>query len=352
MSTTVTSLHPVRWAAAILVGLPVLLFVTGLVAEITQHREFAQSMRNALRYILLAEFSLFLVLAMVGAVYERRSQARDLRLYPPPGRLIDIGGYNLHLYCTGEGSPTVVLEHGLDGSFLDWRLVQPQIARFARVCSYDRAGYGWSSRSPKARIPSVMAEELHTLLANAGERPPFILVGHSMGAFDVLMYAHRYQEEVAAIVLVDGSHPDEPLAFPWRQKLELRFLQLTTPFGLPRWRNWCGGQDPALRPLRASVNCKSRVFRTHYEQWSAWASAAAEVRGLPHALNCPLILISRDPARGRNALAEQHWTQLQKKLLQLSPSSRQIIAEGSGHAVPGQRPDIIVEAVREFVKPK
>jgi pimeloyl-ACP methyl ester carboxylesterase len=195
-----------------------------------------------------------------------------------------------------------------------------------------------------------MVEELHTLLSNRGEHPPFIMVGHSMGAFDALMYAHRYPHEVAAVVLVDGSHANDSLPFPWKQKLELRFLQFTVPFGLPRWRGWCDGRDEVLRPLTAAVNCKSRVFRTHYEQWAAFPKAAAEIRDLPQSLTCPLAVISRDPQRGRNALAEQHWAELQKRLLQWSPNSTQVIADGSGHGIPVQRPDIIVEVVRKLAE--
>ena len=350
MPATHSLLHPVRWAAILALAIPFLLLVAATLASLSRHWDAARSFRHGLRYTLLIELSLLLLLAVCGAIYERASQVRDLRLFPPPGRLIGVNGYRFHLYCTGEGSPTVVLEHGLDGSYLDWRLVQPEIARFTRVCSYDRAGYGWSDRSPKPRVPSVMAEELHTLLKNAGEKAPFILVGHSMGAFNVIMYAHRYPDEVSAIVLVDGTHPDESLRFSWQQKAWLGFLRLTSPFGLPRLRKWCSGNDEALRPLRAAVNCKARVFRTHYEQWSTFPDAAAEIRNLQNPLSIPLLVISQDPARGGNTVAQQRWAQLQKKLLQFSLDSNQVIAEGSGHAIPAQRPDVIVDVVRRLVE--
>ncbi len=348
VQTAFTSFHPIRWATTLLIGVPVLLFLAAMAASAT-HREWAQSLRTWLRYTVLIELSLLLLLAVCGLIYERASQAGDLRDYPPPGELINLGGYRLHLYCTGQGSPTVVLEHGLDGSYLDWRKVQPEIASFTRVCSYDRAGYGWSDRSPKPRIPSAIVEELRSVLEKSGEQPPFILVGHSMGAFNVLMFAHRYPEEVSAIVLVDGSHPDEFLRFPWKTKLSLRFLQLTMPFGLPRLRKWCAGNDPELAGLHAAVNCKARVVSTHYEQWSAFPAAAAELREISDPLKFPLVVISRDPAVGRNPAGEQGWAQLQKRLLQFSFNSAQVVAEGSGHAIPVQRPDVIVEAVRHLI---
>jgi len=346
--TATTSFHPIRWATIILVAAPLLLFVASLVVS-ALHRESAQSVRSWLRYTILTETSIVFALAVCGLIYERAAEAQDLRLYAPPGNLIDLGGYRLHLYCTGQGSPTVILEHGLDGSYLDWRKVQPEIASFVRVCSYDRAGYGWSDRSPNPRVPSAMVEELHRLLTQADQHPPYIMVGHSMGAFNALMFAHRYPDEIAAIVLVDGSHPDESLRFPWKQRLSLRFLQFATPFGLPRLRKWCAGRDPELQGLRTAVNCKARVFRTHYDQWNSFDSAAAEIRTIKTPLDIPLVVISRDPSIGRGSAGEQRWTQLQKELMQFSSDSTQIVALGSGHDIPGKRPDVIVDAVRRIV---
>lgn len=348
--TSHSSLHPVRWAVISLVVVPLVLLAATSIAAAAQAREVAQLFRNILRYTLFAEILLIVALALSGAVYERVSQARDLRLHPPGGRLVDVGGYKLHLYCTGEGNPTVIFEHGLDGSYLDWRLVQPEIARFTRACSYDRAGYGWSEPSPKPRVPGAMAEELHTLLNHAGEKGPFIIVAHSMGVFNAQMYARHYPAQVLALVLVDGSSPEEPLPFSWKAKLTLRLLEFTAPFGLPRWRKWCAGTNEAWQPLQAAVNCKAKVFRTHYQQWTAVPAAAAEIRELANSLTLPVVVISRDPSLARNSTAEQHWMELQKKLLALSPYSRQVIARGSGHGIPGQRPDVIVDIVRDLVK--
>ena len=347
--TATTSFHPIRWATILLVAAPLLLFVAFLIASALQ-RESTQTLRTWLKYTVLTETSIILVLAVCGLIHERAAEVRDLRLHPPPGKLIDLGGYCLHLYCTGHGGPTVLLEHGLDGSYLDWRKVQPEIARFARVCSYDRAGYGWSDRSRNPRVPSAIVEELHSVLNKAGEHPPYILVGHSMGAFNALMFAHQYPDEISAIVLVDGSHPDEPLRFSSRQKVSLRFLQFTTPFGLPRLRKWCAGHDPELQGLKTAVNCKARVFRTHYEQWSTFDSAAAEIRAIKAPLKIPLVVISRDPSIGHNSAGERRWAQLQKDLLQFSSDSTQIVAEGSGHDIPGKRPDVIVAAVRHLIE--
>lgn len=296
-------------------------------------------------------------MALMGAVYESRSLARDQRLYPPPGRLIDIGGYGLHLYCTGTGSPTVVLEYGLVGSFLEWHRVQPEIARFARVCSYDRAGYGWSDTSPRPRTPEIMAEELHTVLQKGGEKPPFILVGHSMGGFDVLMFRHRYPDQVAGLVLLDATHPDDPVPFRWREKLWLRFLQFTAALGLPRWRGWCAEGPEDIRRQMLAFSCLPRVFATNYRQWSSFAESAGQVRALPLLADLPLIVISRDPDRRPESPRDRVVPELehrlvasQKRLAHLSSNSKLVIATGSGHGIAQQRPDAVIEEVRTLVE--
>ena len=340
--------------AALLAALPVLLLGAGLVSAILHSGELSRSLFRLFRFVVLVELALLLILAMAGAIYQGSSNARDERQYPPPGKLIDVGGYRLHFYCKGEGGPTVILDFGLSGSYLDWYFVQPEVARFARVCSWDRSGYGWSERSPRTQVPSEIAAELHTLLEHAGEKPPFILVGHSLGAFDVRMYAHRYPEQVAGVVLVDGSHPDEEIPFTWRSRWELRLLQFTAPFGLPRWRRWCAQGPKETRAMTQAFACRSRVFRAHYEQWSVFPKSAEEVRKLGSLGDLPLAVISRDPNRTSGdsgpSAREQRWQQLQKDLAGLSSKSTFIVAAGSSHAVGRDRPDVVVEVIRRIVE--
>jgi pimeloyl-ACP methyl ester carboxylesterase len=137
------------------------------------------------------------------------AHAQAIDIGPPPGRLVDIGGRRLHLNCSGQGSPTVVFENGGGAFSIDWALVQPAIAKTARACSYDRARHAWSDPSPIAETPASVARDLHALLAAAGERPPYVLVGHSMGGIYVRIYERRYPGDVAGMVLVDGSHEDQ-----------------------------------------------------------------------------------------------------------------------------------------------
>jgi pimeloyl-ACP methyl ester carboxylesterase len=150
-----------------------------------------------------------LLLVLAGIVYQAIASARDAQRYPPLGRLIDVVGYRLHINSTGEGTPAVVLDAGVCDCSLNWCLVQPEVAKFTRVCSYDRAGMGWSDAGPSPRTSEVIVRELHTLLTNAGIAGPYVLVGHSFGGYNVRLFAHDYPEEVVGLVLVDSAHEDQ-----------------------------------------------------------------------------------------------------------------------------------------------
>ena len=192
-------------------------------------------------------FAGFLILlACAGALYQLIGGMLDRHSNPPPGRFVEVDGVRMHLVCTGHGTPTVVLDSGLSNSWLHWYKVQPGVAKFARVCSYDRAGLGWSEPRPGSRTSRAIAEELHTLLRNAGVAPPFVLVGHSMGGLNMQMYASLYRSEVAGMVLVDSVHADQRRVFGaefkrgseyWTSVMK-RNLWLM-PFGIPRLLGWC-----------------------------------------------------------------------------------------------------------------
>ncbi|HKY22105.1 MAG TPA: alpha/beta fold hydrolase [Vicinamibacterales bacterium] len=130
--------------------------------------------------------------------------ARSAVIGPPPGALIDVGGRKLHVRCSGAGAPTVVLEAGASAFAIDWSLVQPEIARTNRVCSYDRSGHGWSDGYQ--RTPSEIVSDLHVLMGAIGEKPPYVMVGASMGGIYTRLYQAQYPAEVAGLVFVDGSH--------------------------------------------------------------------------------------------------------------------------------------------------
>jgi pimeloyl-ACP methyl ester carboxylesterase len=148
-------------------------------------------------------------LALVGMTYQALATQADRRNFPPPGKLVDVGGHRLHIQCAGAGRPTVVLETGARAMSALWGHVQPQVAVRTRVCSYDRAGLGWSEPGPEPRDGLHIVSELRSLLGNAGETPPYVLVGHSFGGLLVRVYTDQYPEDVVGLLLLDSSHPDQ-----------------------------------------------------------------------------------------------------------------------------------------------
>src|SRR5215212_5577313 len=168
--------------------------------------------RRVLRGIgrtLAALFGLIVVLGLVGASYESAAEAADVRAYPPPGQLVDVGGYRLHINCVGTGSPTVVIDAGWGDWSGGWSRVQPEAAKTTRVCTYDRAGMGYSEAGPLPRTAEQFAKELHSLLQRADIPGPYVLVGHSMGGAPVRVFAQTYAAEVVGVVLIESINPGE-----------------------------------------------------------------------------------------------------------------------------------------------
>jgi pimeloyl-ACP methyl ester carboxylesterase len=146
---------------------------------------------------------------LLGMIYQIAGIRRDAKLHPPPGRLVDIGGHRLHLLESGRGSPTILLEAGLMSTVLSWTGLQQELSNSYRVVSYDRAGLGWSELGPMPRTADRLVNELHELLQRGGISPPYVLVGHSFGGLTMPLFAARYPEEVAGMVLVDPVAPAE-----------------------------------------------------------------------------------------------------------------------------------------------
>jgi pimeloyl-ACP methyl ester carboxylesterase len=161
-----------------------------------------------IRGILLVLSLAILILAILGASYQAIATQIDARNYPPPGQMVDVGGYQMHLFCSGSGSPTVVLDALFPGTVSNWAWVQPEVAKATQVCAYDRAGLGWSESGPGPHDALQGARELHNLLQAADLHGPYILVGHSLGGLTVRMFADQYPDEVAGMVLIEASNPD------------------------------------------------------------------------------------------------------------------------------------------------
>jgi pimeloyl-ACP methyl ester carboxylesterase len=231
-----------------------------------------------IKYFLSGLVALVLSFAIIGAIYQYVASSRDLRSYSPPGVFVEVNGYKMHIYCAGGfdgGGPTVILESGLNDGWLSWYKVQPAIARFARVCSYDRAGVGWSDAQPGQPDSLNIALRLHTLLHNAGVKPPYILVGHSIAGIHVRVYQKMYPNDVVGIVLVDPSHPDEMNRLPpqlmkgrGQRRLKFELFKLAMPFGIPRFTGHCGEGPAEIRNLLRTAQCRTRWMETQEAEFA------------------------------------------------------------------------------------
>jgi pimeloyl-ACP methyl ester carboxylesterase len=250
--------------------------------------------------------------------------------------MIDVGGHQLALYCSGDGSPTVLLEAGLGGDHTSWALVQPDIAREYRVCSYDRAGLGRSDPGPLPRTSQQISSELHTLLTTAEIAPPYILVGHSFGALHIRTYADQHPDTVLGMVFVDAVHED------WWE----RAAETLPPPGET--------DDERLTSLRAYLTAGYRDPANNGEGIDIPASVQ-QVRQTGTFGATPIIVLTGGifnvlaPGLTPDVEAKLQTLfqdELQGRLAALSTNSARIVAPNSGHNMPEDNPQAIITAVQ------
>jgi len=327
------------------------------------------------------------VLLLLWSVVASGQQARPF--YPAPGKLIDIGGYRLHLNCTGEIGPAVVVIAGAGDFSFDWSLVQPGIAQFARVCSYDRAGFGWSDAGPTPRTMRQEAFELHTLLSGAGIKGPYLLVGHSMGGLITRVYVEQYPREVAGFVLVDSTHEDTTLMLNGKL-VHMRELAQSDQVPPVQTMKSSPPRPPAKEDLdQFEFNLKTfgpPKISAPYDKLPASVQAirlwflsqtprAARGRDfLPEELrdiftarakqpfelgNLPLVILLPKPGYGDPppGIEAGEWQRVNEEKRQqkieftnLSHNSRLIVAERSGHHIQLDEPPVVIDAVRLIVE--
>ncbi|HEV2827895.1 MAG TPA: alpha/beta hydrolase [Pyrinomonadaceae bacterium] len=306
---------------------------------------------------------------------------------PPPGKLVDVGGWRLHLNCTGNKKatrPTVVLESGAGDFSFDWSLVQPGISRFTRVCSYDRAGNAWSDLGPRPRTMKQIAYELHTALMKAGSKGPYVLVGQSIGGLLIRTFAGQYPKEVAGMVLVDSTHEDNQLFLNGKVQ---RMRELSQKRTIPPIQTAIPAADKALSPEERQqlqnflkemgppkINPPFDRLPLRIQQVRLWALAQpqhyvadndpywgeefAEIYATrkTHEYplgDTPLIVLTRgkseypDTEEGRQLNEDRKRMQLD--LLNLSRKSKQIIATTSGHHIQLDDPELVINAIRQIV---
>jgi len=301
-------------------------------------------MWRSIRRILVGLFGLVIVAAVGGATYQWGATRRELASTPPPGQLVDVGGHRLHLWCTGAGTPVVILEAGLGGSSAGWGSVQPEIARFTRVCSYDRAGMGYSDRGPSPRTARRIAGELAGLIDRSGMAVPVVLVAASLGGFDVRVFASDHTDRVAGLVLIDASHEDQAHDVP----ALARWVPLLSSLGILRLLGISFGLDPAIlspsdRRFAAATRFRAAGYQAAADEIMHIQASASEVRSSRRKLSIPVVVVTG----GRGADAT--WRRLQRDQVTLSDRGCQVVAEQSGHLVQIDQPEIVVDAIRSII---
>lgn len=299
--------------------------------------------------------------AGLGAFYQAISERRDRRKFPPNGRLIDVGGHALHINVTGEGSPTVVLDSGLSHNSLVWSLVQPKIARFTQVCSYDRAGYGWSDVGSRPRTSRQLARELYALLQAADLAGPYLLVGHSFGGLNVRLFTDMYPDDVAGLVLVDAAHEEQRGRMPrpsrriqLMQNLQWQWFRLNALWarlGILRLKNQPFGIIKEL-PSEVRAAATALGYRSSAYDWG-WGEAhfvpesEKQVRATNSLGKLPVTVLS---AHIEDELLDECWQDLQAELAQFSSCTTHIISDTGGHNLHIDEPDLVVDAIRNMVE--
>ena len=329
---------------------------------------------------MLAVLGALAALLAAGFIYQAIGAARDRTRFPPVGRLVNVGGRYWHLIESGTGSPAVILESGISASCLNWTQIRTEVARFARVCAYDRAGLGWSERADSPRLASQLVAELHGVLRAAGIPPPYLLVGHSFGGLLVSLYAVRYPGEVAGLVLVDPLAPSEwarashtqARILRWGVRLARRgawlarfgvvrlalalFLggarrvpkqiaRITSGQGestISRIVGEVGKMPREVWPMVQSHWCSAKSFQGLAAALEALPAASAEAVDLEPPGAIPVTILSARTSTGEERAVRQ-------AMADKSVRGRHIVAAKSGHWVHLDEPELVIEAIREML---
>ena len=292
---------------------------------------------------------------MSGALYRARADGRDLASQSAPGELVDVGGHRLHIWCVGTGNPVVVLDSGLGGTAFDWGHVQPEVARFTRVCSYDRAGMGYSDPGPKPRTSQQIVDELSALL-NRTVDGPVVLVGASIGGWNVRLFASEHTSLAAGLVLVDARHEDQtermaaagmPEDPPWVAHVAAPVAYL----GVARLLDIAPGIPihlfaPEVRKYVQATRSRSSALAAAASELLSGPVSAVQVRATRRELPIPVVVIS---AGQRGPHEAEVLGALQRDQATLSRTSCRVIAVRSGHAITFGQPEIVVSAIRAVV---
>jgi pimeloyl-ACP methyl ester carboxylesterase len=329
-------------------------------------------MKKWMKVIALGVLLLAVCTVVIGATYEAQARSRVARAFPAPGRLVDIGGgRRIQLDCRGTGAPVVVFESGLDNlGSLSWAAVHDSVARSTRACAYSRAGIMWSDPAGRPMSSANVAEDLHNALAVAAERPPYVMVGHSLGGPYLLTYTGRYAGDVAGLVFVDASHPDQVARMRAATGKDLKqSTSMVSAAAALAWTGLVRVAIPAGVPPTAPAAIKDpsgAYFAT------SLGPVLEELRGLDATLAAagstrqlgdrPLVVLTANEKMKPEALAQAkitaeqgerlkaEWLKLHDEEATWSTRSRHEIVADASHYIQFDRPAVVIAAVREVVE--
>jgi pimeloyl-ACP methyl ester carboxylesterase len=311
------------------------------------------------RYLAIAPIA-GLLIVIAGFVWNLAT-ARWLHAHNPvPGAFYTIEGLPMHIDCRGTGSPPLVLEAAASAPWSQWRSVQPELSQITRVCSYDRAGHGWSPSRTGPRDAEAVIRELHSLLDQAGVQRPFVLVGLSAGGLYIREYAREFPNEIAGAALVESSSPHQIDELPgFRAGYEADKRDAEREFWKDRFRTWSGWDRLLGRCEVLAKNfgawtgqydamaCRDGYVDTDESELSYFKKTSRQAGRLKSFGKIPLLVISRDP-NFRVGMTQQEiaqipiWEAEQESSKTLSPLSWRVIARYSGHIVPHDRPELVI----------
>lgn len=294
-----------------------------------------------------------LVSSVIWLVMANSVAAQALDPLTPPGRLVAVGGQSLHIHCQGSGSPAIVLDAGLGGVSAEWFALQRQLAALTQVCSYDRAGMGWSDAAVGPRTSVYLVADLYGLLKNSGIQGPYLLVGHSFGGVNAQLFARRYPEDTAGLVLLDSSHPEQVERFlaapislntaPSKRGL-VQFAKPELPANLPA--------ELATPVMQLIMQRKSR--HAMVEEYFGFRESLQRVANADPMPDVPVIVISHGqriwPNTSKGDLIERLWVELQADLANGVSRAAHLVASNSGHHIHLDQPNLVWDAAAELIR--